>query len=114
MNIGLLIVGLAVVTFAVRLWFIALEGRWTMPLSVQRPLQFVPVAVLSALVLPDLVYVKGVYEVSPFNPRLIAGIVAALVAWKTKNTILTIVVGMVTLFGVQAVTLYLLLILSFS
>ena len=41
-------------------------------------------------------------NVSPLNPRLLAGIIAALVAWRTRNTMLTILAGMAALWIVQA------------
>ena len=63
----------------------------------RRALRFVPPAVLSAIVLPELVVQSGQIDFSLTNFRLLAGVAAVLVAWKTKNTILTILAGMVTL-----------------
>lgn len=63
----------------------------------RRASRFVPPAVLSAIVIPELVIQSGQIDVSLTNFRLLAGVVAVLVAWKTKNTLLTILAGMVTL-----------------
>jgi branched-subunit amino acid transport protein len=67
----------------------------------ERALRFVPVAVLVALIVPDLLQPPAVGATVPLNPRLPAGIVAAAVAWYTRNVTLTIVVGMATLLGLS-------------
>jgi branched-subunit amino acid transport protein len=68
---------------------------------VQRALRFVPAAVLSAIIFPELLVWDGTLFLSPANPRLIAGILAALIAWRTKNVLFTIGVGMVVLLALQ-------------
>jgi branched-subunit amino acid transport protein len=72
-----------------------------MPKAVERALRFVPVAVLTAIFLPELVYVQEDLVVSYRNPRLIAGLLAIVVAWRTKNVMYTIVIGMLTLWFLQ-------------
>ena len=94
-------IGLGILTFLTRLSFIALLERWQAPVIVQRALRFVPVAVLTAIIIPELVLPNGVLDVQPANPRLLAGLVAALVAWKTKNVIWTIAVGMAVFWLLQ-------------
>jgi branched-subunit amino acid transport protein len=41
---------------------------------------------------------NGTMDVSLQNTRLLAGIAAVLIAWFTKNTLITILAGMVLLF----------------
>ena len=93
-NIWPAMIGLGILTFLIRFSFIALLERWQAPQIVQRALRFVPVAVLTAIILPELLLRNGVFYTDVLNPRLLAGIVAVIVAWQTKNVILTIVVGM--------------------
>jgi len=57
--------------------------------------------VLSAIVVPELVIRSGQADVSLTNFRLLAGVVAILVAWKTKNTLLTILAGMAALLVLE-------------
>ncbi|USZ69264.1 AzlD domain-containing protein [Halorussus salilacus] len=86
-------------TFAFRFSFIALFGRLDdVPEGVERALRFVPAAVLAALVAPDLVYADGAVAFTPANPRLLAGAVAAAVAWRTEDIAATLVAGMATLW----------------
>ncbi len=96
--IWLIIIGMAVITFLLRFSFIALLDKITLPPVVERGLQYVPAAVFSALIVPALVYNNSELYLSPFNPRLLAGLIAAVVAWRTRNILLTITVGMVSLW----------------
>ena len=88
-------------TYAIRLSFIALSGRWQPPRLFQRALRFVPPAVLSAIILPEMLIQDGSLISTPLNPRLLAGLLAILVAWKTRNTVLTILAGMAALYLFQ-------------
>jgi branched-subunit amino acid transport protein len=89
---------MALVTLMSRLSFIAAWGRITLPEGLREALRFVPPAVLAAIILPALVIRDGQLNLSPDNDRLIAGLVATMIAWRTRNALATIVVGMVTLF----------------
>ena len=99
----LTIFGAGAVTFALRLSFIALLGRKRIPPTLGRALRFVPAAVLTAVVIPLLFYENGALEVSLGNERLLAGLVAALIAWRTKSVLFTLGGGMATLWTLQAI-----------
>ena len=98
----LLIIGIGIVTYALRLSFILGLGRVEMPALALRTLRFVPVAVLTAIIVPQLLLPSGVVDLSLHNPRWLAGLLAALIAWRTRNVFLTIAVGMLALWGLQA------------
>jgi len=83
-------------TFAIRLSFIALEGRASLPAWFREALPYVPVAALTALIVPDLLVHDGALQLVG-NPRLLAGLVAIGAAWRWKNASLTIVVGFAAL-----------------
>ncbi len=101
MTLWLMILVAGALTFAIRLSFILVLDRWTMPDWFGRALRFVPPAVLSAIILPELVARNGAVDVSIGNARLLAGAVAGVVAWRTGNVLLTIVAGMVVLIVLQ-------------
>ena len=94
------IVVIGVLTFGIRLSFIALFGYLDeIPGRLQRALRYVPAAVLAALVFPALV---------TFGPdgglaadRLAAGLLAGAVAWRTENVFATMGVGMGALWAVR-------------
>jgi len=93
----LLILGLALSSFIPRASFITLFARWPVPAQVQRGLRYVPAAVFSAILVPELVLSASSLHLGLDNPRLLAGILAGAIAWRTRNTLLTIVAGMLAL-----------------
>ncbi len=94
MNIWLVMLILGLITFVTRFSFIALLDRVRMPKFFQKALRFVPIAVLTAIIVPSLSYYNNALSLSPNNPRLLAGIIATLVAFKTRSVLWTIFVGM--------------------
>jgi branched-subunit amino acid transport protein len=100
-NIWLVMVFGGLVTFGMRFSFIYLFGRFHVPETMRKALHYVPPAVLSAIIFPELFLRNGALDVSLENTRLVAGLIAVLVAWFSKNTLLTIIAGMVALFLVQ-------------
>jgi branched-subunit amino acid transport protein len=96
--IWLIIIGIGLGTYALRLSFIHLHGRFSMPEVIQRGLRLVPAAVLAALVAPALVYSDGALAVTSDDPRLLAGLVALLVAWRYQHMLLTLASGMAVLW----------------
>jgi branched chain amino acid efflux pump len=105
MNVWSLLIGMGIVTYAIRLSLIVLIGRVDVPPLIQKALRFVPPAVLSAIIFPELLRPGGALDLSLGNVRLLAGVLAASVAWRTKNVLLTIGIGMVALWVLQAVML---------
>jgi branched-subunit amino acid transport protein len=103
MRTWLIIVAIGLVTYVLRFSMIALAGRVELPPLVQRGLSYVPPAVLSAIILPELLYPDGAFTLTFANTRLIAGVLATLVAWRTRNVLLTIAAGMAVFWLLGAV-----------
>lgn len=99
----LTMIAMGLITFALRASFIAFSDRLKLPFVVQRALRFVPVAVLPAIVVPALVFREGGLELTLSNEKLLAGVLAGIVAWYTKSIIWTLLAGMVALWTLQAV-----------
>ncbi len=97
-EIWLTIVLAGVLTFLTRLSFIYLLGRWQPPAWVVRALRFVPPAVLTAIIFPQVLMPQGSLFVAVDNLRLWAAVVAVLVAWRTRSVLLTIAAGMAGLY----------------
>jgi len=100
-NIWLVFLLGGLLTFGMRFSFIYLFGKYEIPETLRRALRFVPPAVLSAIVVPELLIQSDRLALSLTNFRLLAGVVAVLVAWKTRNTLLTILAGMAALLALQ-------------
>ncbi len=95
--IAIFIIGLG--TYLTRLSFIGAFGERDMPTWMERPLRFVAPAVMGAIVLPAVVQPDGGLEFLPMdNPRFLAAVVAAAVAYKWRNVSLVIAVGMGSLW----------------
>lgn len=93
-NEALLIAGMLLVTFSTRYPVLAILSKVPLPDSIFRALKFVPPAVLAAIILPAVLLQDGKMQISYTNAPLIASLVATIVAWRTKNLLLTIVIGM--------------------
>ncbi len=94
-TLWLVMLCLGLLTFGLRLSFVLLLERWQPPELITRALRFVPVAVLTAIFIPEILLSDGSFTLLPLNPRLIAGVAAILIAWKTKSALWTISAGMV-------------------
>jgi branched-subunit amino acid transport protein len=82
------------VTLAVRYPVLALVGKIPLPEPIFRALKYVPPAVLTAIIVPAILVRNDQLAISYRNEYLVAGLVATLVAWRTKNLLLTIIMGM--------------------
>lgn len=103
MNIWLIMLAGGLITFCIRFVLIFLFGKFEIPPTLRRALHYVPPAVLSAIVFPELFLRNGHIALEPGDARLLAGLVAIVVAWFSKNTLLTIVAGMAALAVAQVV-----------
>ena len=85
--------------FASRVSFIAWFARNDMPPLLTRALRHVPVAMITAIVVPAVVFIApGTPGFTPGNAKLVAALIAGLIAWWRRNTVETIVVGMTALW----------------
>lgn len=101
MNIWLVMLLGGLITFGMRFSLIYLFGKFEIPETLRKALHYVPPAVLSAIIFPELLIRNGVLDLSLGNTRLLAGIIAIATAWFSRNTLLTILVGMAALFLIQ-------------
>lgn len=101
---ALSIAGMGLITYLIRLSLFLLPERVMLPPWMLRALRYVPAAVLSAIILPELLLPEGTFDLSLGNERLLAGAVAAVVAWRTRNVLLTVGVGLVLLWILQAIS----------
>src|SRR5438477_1038235 len=101
-TIWLAILAVGAINYVARLSFIALFARRDMPPLLAEALKHVPAAMLTAIVVPAVVFAApGHIDFGLANPKFIAAVVAGVVAWHWRNTLLTIGVGMAVLWLVQ-------------
>jgi branched-subunit amino acid transport protein len=100
-NIWLIMLLGGLITFGIRFSLIYLFGKLHIPETMRKALHYVPPAVLSAIIFPELFLKDGNLNLALDNYRLLAGLVAVIVAWFSKNTLVTIIAGMIALFLLQ-------------
>jgi len=96
-----LIAALALGTWLMRSLPIMLHGHVPHPPWLERFLKHVPVAALTALVIPGSLYLHVGSEYSLAPSRMLAAALAMLVALRTKNALATLAVGMSALWLAQ-------------
>lgn len=105
MALTLLILGLAAATFLLRLLPMITLSRTELPPWARDWLGLVPGAVLAASLFQTLFIQDGDYALTWRNAYLLAGVPTFLVAWRTRNMILTMLTGMVTFALLQRLVL---------
>lgn len=107
MNLKLvfIIIGMALATFLTRIGSQVIFARTGMPAWLEKWLKHVPTAFLTALIVPALLMPRGYLDISFGNSYLLAGIAAAFTAYKTKNVLATIVVGMGIVIALNRLTI---------
>ena len=102
LTIWLLILAVGAINFTTRLSFIALFARRDMPPLMAGALKHVPAAIVTAIVVPAVVFMPaGVLRIDPGNAKLIAALAAGAVAWRWRSAAATIATGMVVLWAVR-------------
>ncbi|MBF0201139.1 MAG: AzlD domain-containing protein [Desulfamplus sp.] len=98
-----MIAGMAIVTFAIRYVMFPISGRRGFPTPFERALQYVPPAVLAAIIVPSVLMPGGGgLDLNPLtNPYIAGALGACIVGWKWKNLLLTIVSSMGIFLGYQ-------------
>ncbi len=93
------ILGMALITFLVKALIFILGDRVAFSAGMMKALDFVPVTVLTAIIVPMILspHGKGL-ELSWRNPQLVAATVAALLCAVTRHQLATITAGLVVFF----------------
>lgn len=95
MNEVLLILGMTAVTFLPRVLPMALANRLNLPKTVVQALNYVPIAVLTIIVVQSTLYTKGNLNLDWNNPYLWAVLTSAVIVKLQNKLLLSIVAGLV-------------------
>lgn len=91
---SLIILSMAAATYFTRFASVLLLERTGIPSWLTRLLKHVPTAMLAALIAPALLAPQGYLQIEPSNHYLLAGAVAAFLAWKRQHPAVTMGAGM--------------------
>ncbi len=94
MNEWLLIALMALVTYLPRWLPLALAGRVHLPDALEHALDFVPVAVLTAIIAQTALIRDGALDLSADNYHALAALAAFVVALLTRHLFITVVAGL--------------------
>jgi branched-subunit amino acid transport protein len=94
LNIVFLFLG----TIAIRFSFIAMSSRVVISSRTKELFSFIPSAVLPAMIAPNVFFHKGAVEIMAGKERFVVLILATLVCYWGRNTLLTIGFGLVSLY----------------
>ena len=97
----LIFLGMAAATYLPRLVPLVALSRIELPGIVMRWLAYLPAAILAALIFPGAIQRGGTMDISVGNPGIWALLISFGVAVKTKNLLLTVVVGGVAMYVLQ-------------
>jgi branched-subunit amino acid transport protein len=100
-RIVFIILGMAAVTYLPRFLPMYVLTRMEIPKTVITWLSYVPVAVLSALIVPGILTADRQVFLSPGNTYFLASIPAFLVAWRSRSLLLTVIIGMAVVLLLQ-------------
>jgi branched-subunit amino acid transport protein len=93
-----IIAGMAVVTFLPRFLPMALLTKWTIPKKIKLGLEYIPVAILSAIVFPIPFFDgEGTFGIQP--QFLFSVIPVFIFAWKVKSLWGSVILGMLIYWG---------------
>jgi len=96
------VLGMALANYAVRFVPMALLARMELPRVVERWLSFIPVSVMAALVVGEVLRPDGHWLHPLENPYLFAAIPTALVYYKSRSFLGTTVVGILLFLAFRA------------
>ena len=102
MNSTIMIIGMALITVFIKAILFILGDRLAFPALLKQALSFVPVTVLTAIIVPMSLAPHGAtLELGWRNPQLVAALAAVLVCALTRRQLLTISVGLAVFFAWQ-------------
>ena len=90
----LLVLGMGIVTYLPRWVPLIFLSRRRLPELLRLWLDFIPAAVLSALILPALVTTGEPRHLTVLQPALLVSIPTLIFAWKTRSLAGTVIIGM--------------------
>lgn len=87
-NEVLMITGMMIVTFSIRYVLLAFSGRFSLPVSVEKALNYVPPAVLTAIIVPSVLLKNSEWNLSWENPYLPSALAATLAGFLFPRRVL--------------------------
>ena len=101
--IWFLIIGSGLITFGMRFLFLSPAMPRPLPEWAEAAIRLVPVAVLSTIIISEVFISDGTLTPLENNPRVMAAILAGIIAFWTKSVLLTLAGGLSCLYVLSQV-----------
>lgn len=95
----LVLIGMSLVTYIPRMLPVLGLSKVNLPNWALRFLDYIPVAVLSALLFPSIMVSGGELDITLSNPFLVASIPTMIAAYLSHNLFIPVIVGIVFYVG---------------
>ena len=95
-NIEILVLGMAVVTYIPRMIPMVILSEFKLPPFLKRFLEFIPVAVLSSLIFPGILY-----STDGMGSAIFGAIISIILAYFETNLLLVVISGILGVLGWQ-------------
>jgi branched-subunit amino acid transport protein len=102
-EIWAVILGLTVITFITRGFFLLLGERMELSETLQNALRYAPAAALIAIVAPEMFFTQASSDIQINSPYFWGGICSIITFWFSKSMLLTIILGMLAFTAIRLI-----------
>jgi branched-subunit amino acid transport protein len=102
-EIWAVILGLTLITFITRGFFLLVGERIELSETLQNALRYAPAAALVAIIAPEMFFTEGSSDMDIASPYFWGGICSIIAFWLTRSMLLTIILGMLAFTAIRLV-----------
>ncbi len=102
-EIWAVILGLTLITFITRGFFLLVGERMELSETLQNALRYAPAAALVAIIAPEMFFTEGSSDMDIASPYFWGGICSIIAFWLTRSMLLTIILGMLAFTVIRLV-----------
>jgi len=102
-EIWAVILGLTLITFVTRGFFLLVGERMELSETLQNALKYAPAAALVAIIAPEMFFSQASSDMEISSPYFWGGICSIIAFWLSKSMLLTIILGMLAFTAVRLV-----------
>lgn len=102
-EIWVVILGLTLITFITRGFFLLVGERMELSETLQNALRYAPAAALVAIIAPEMFFTEGSSTMDITSPYFWGGVCSIIAFWLTRSMLLTIILGMLAFTAIRLV-----------
>ena len=97
------ILGLTLITFITRGFFLLVGERMELSETLQNALRYAPAAALVAIIAPEMFFTEGSSHMDITSPYFWGGVCSIIAFWLTRSMLLTIILGILAFTAIRLV-----------